>query len=93
MSDGLWYPTSDGKFDGARAFRYRARADQEMVAALKKWVQLDDPRDPAGAIVLVLYPDGFGVRYLGPDAIDQAELVRRVVWIGDSLREATETPE
>ena len=87
----IWYPASNGDLDrdGAQ-FRYRESVDMNMATALQAWLKRDDPREAMGAIVLVQYGDGFAIKYLGPEVMTQTELVRRVVWIGDTLREATE---
>ena len=62
--------------------------DRRMAERLKAWLHTKDPRPSHGAIVLADYEDGFSIQYLGPDPIDRDELVRRVVYIGDQLRQA-----
>jgi hypothetical protein len=86
-----WYPidphaTVEQSHAGPRFIDAR---EAEAIDALRTWLLSKDPREPMGAIVLAQYPDGFAVQYLGAEWIDALELVRRVVWIGDSLREAS----
>ena len=64
--------------------------DVQLGMLLRLWSLRDDPREPIGAIVLVQFEDGFALRYLGAEQIDERELMRRVVWIGDTVREAAE---
>jgi hypothetical protein len=59
--------------------------DQDFAEAMKAWLRTKDPREPAGAIMLTLYADGFSLQYLGSETIDADELVKRVVWIGHQL--------
>lgn len=88
MSD--WYPT-DGTSHVERSHSGRMYdpIDVSMGDALRAWSLRDDPREPMGAIVLVQFEDGFAIRYVGSEVIDEHELQRRVVWIGDAIREAS----
>jgi hypothetical protein len=61
--------------------------DMQAIEALRAWLKSKDPREPMGAIILAQYADGFAVQYLGAELIDADELVRRVVWIADTMRE------
>jgi hypothetical protein len=62
--------------------------DQDFAEAMKAWLRSKDPREPAGAIMLALYGDGFSLQYLGSETIDADELVKRVLWIAGEVRSA-----
>lgn len=85
-----WYASDPStRLDQAQRPRADSR-DQLMGEAIQEWARLKDPRHraPAEAFVLLTYEDGFSLQYLGPQMIDAHELIRRVVWIGDNVREA-----
>lgn len=84
-----WYAT-DGSSHVERSHRGRILdpLDMQLGEALRAWSLRDDPREPMGAIVLVQFADGFAIRYVGAELIDEHELMRRVVYIGDAIREA-----
>lgn len=84
-----WYPT-DGTSAVERSHTGRVHdpIDLELADVLREWSLRDDPREPLGAIILVQFEDGFAARYVGPELISEHELMRRVVYIGDAIREA-----
>lgn len=86
-----WYST-DGSSHVERSHTGRVQdaIDVRMADVLREWSLKDDPREPMGAIILVQFEDGFAARYVGPELISEHELMRRVVYIGDAIREAAE---
>lgn len=88
-----WYVT-DGTAHVERSHggRMRDTEDMQLGTLLRLWSLRDDPREPMGAIIVVQFEDGFAIRYLGSEVIDERELMRRVVYIGDAVREAHGKP-
>ena len=86
-----WYAT-DGTSQFSGEQRQRENPDDRLMGeALKIWAQQKDPegRRPVEAYILFSFEDGFSAQYLGPEPLDGAELVRRVVYIADAMREAS----
>jgi hypothetical protein len=84
-----WYVTDgSSQIERSHSGRMHDTEDIQLGTLLRLWSLRDDPREPMGAIVLVQFADGFAIRYLGPEMLDERELMRRVVYIGDAVREA-----